>query len=127
MNQEPLSCLIRETHVSPRKKYRLASTSVPVLQVNGKSYRRMARPAMVVCVDSCDSNYITASVWAWVAPYSHHMTPAGSAYSAECGSSTALASSNSSVRGSLKLGRTGPPDNSSVRVRMRTLLGESYM
>ena len=103
MSREPSSCLIIETHVSPRKKYRLASTSVPVLQVNGKSYHSMARPAVVVCVDSCESNDITAFVLGWVAPYLHPMTMAGSTYRAERGSSTVSASSNSSTKGSLKL------------------------
>jgi phosphonoacetate hydrolase len=62
----------------------MASTSTPVLQVNGKSYHWMARPTVVVCVDGCEYDYITAAVQAGIAPYLHHMTMAGSAYVADC-------------------------------------------
>jgi len=43
----------------------------------------MARPTVVVCVDGCEYDNITAAVQAGVAPYLHHMTTAGSAYSAD--------------------------------------------
>ena len=59
-----------------------AQTS-PVLQVNGRSYRWMSRPAVVVCVDGCEDDYITAAIQAGVAPYFKEMTTSGSAYMAD--------------------------------------------
>ena len=59
-----------------------AQTS-PVLQVNGRSYRWMSRPVVVVCVDGCEYDYLTAAIQAGVAPYFKEMTTAGSAYMAD--------------------------------------------
>ena len=39
------------------------------ITVNGRTYRWMQRPLVVVCVDGCQYEYITAAVAAGVAPY----------------------------------------------------------
>ncbi len=39
------------------------------ITVNGRSYRWMDRPLVVICVDGCQYEYITAAVEAGVAPY----------------------------------------------------------
>ncbi len=40
------------------------------LAVNGRSYRWMARPVVVICVDGCEPDYISRAVAAGEAPAS---------------------------------------------------------
>ena len=39
------------------------------ITVNGRSYRWMDRPLVVVCVDGCEADYINQAIQAGVAPY----------------------------------------------------------
>jgi len=55
------------------------------LSVNGRSYRWMDRPLVVVCVDGCQHEYITAAVDAGAAPYlSRLLAGAGTGFMADC-------------------------------------------
>ncbi len=55
------------------------------LTVNGRSYRWMDRPLVVVCVDGCQYEYITAAVTAGVAPFlGRLLAGAGSSFVADC-------------------------------------------
>jgi phosphonoacetate hydrolase len=61
-------------------------TSGPTaLTVNGRSYRWMDRPLVVVCVDGCEYEYITAAVAAGAAPYlGKLLAGAGTSFVADC-------------------------------------------
>ena len=53
--------------------------------VNGRTYRWMNRPLVVVCVDGCEFAYITAAVAAGAAPYlGRLLAGAGSHFMADC-------------------------------------------
>jgi len=53
--------------------------------VNSRTYQWMDRPLVVVCVDGCQYEYITAAVAAGVAPFLGRLTAgAGTALSADC-------------------------------------------
>ena len=55
------------------------------LTVNGRTYRWMDRPLVVVCVDGCQSEYITAAVAAGAAPYLGRLLEgAGTIFMADC-------------------------------------------
>lgn len=55
------------------------------LVVNGRTYRWMDRPLVVVCVDGCQSEYITAAVAAGAAPYlGRLLAGAGTCFIADC-------------------------------------------
>jgi phosphonoacetate hydrolase len=55
------------------------------LTVNGRTYRWMDRPLVVVCVDGCQYEYITAAVAAGAAPYlSRLLAGAGASFMADC-------------------------------------------
>lgn len=56
----------------------------PALHVNGRSYRWMDRPLVVVCVDGCEFDYIRKAVAAGVAPYLGRMLAQGAAFEADC-------------------------------------------
>lgn len=57
----------------------------PNLTVNGRIYRWMDRPLVVVCVDGCQYEYITAAVAAGAAPYlSRLLAGAGTSFMADC-------------------------------------------
>jgi phosphonoacetate hydrolase len=57
----------------------------PNLTVNGRTYRWMDRPLVVVCVDGCQYEYITAAVAAGAAPYlSRLLAGAGTSFMADC-------------------------------------------
>ena len=58
----------------------------PEIRVNDRSYRWMDRPLVVVCIDGCQYEYITAAVAAGAAPFfSGGSSPApGLAIMAEC-------------------------------------------
>ncbi len=62
----------------------MTTQSSPVLHVNGRNYRWMSDPTVVVCVDGCEYDYITAAVKAGVAPYFQEMITSGTAYIADC-------------------------------------------
>jgi phosphonoacetate hydrolase len=55
------------------------------ITVNGRSYRRASQPVVVVCVDGCQYEYLTAAVSAGVAPFLGRLLGgAGTAYVADC-------------------------------------------
>jgi phosphonoacetate hydrolase len=55
------------------------------LTVNGRTYRWMDAPLVVVCVDGCEFEYITAAVAAGVAPFfGRLLAGAGTAFIADC-------------------------------------------
>jgi len=55
------------------------------LTVNGRTYRWMDRPLVVVCVDGCQFEYITAAVAAGVAPFLGRLVEGdGTAFLADC-------------------------------------------
>ena len=56
-----------------------------VITLNGRTYRWMDRPLVVVCVDGCQFDYITAAVAAGTAPYlGRLLAGAGSQFMADC-------------------------------------------
>jgi phosphonoacetate hydrolase len=57
----------------------------PNITVNHRHYRWMDRPVVVVCVDGCQFEYITAAVDAGVAPFLGRLLAGdGTAYTADC-------------------------------------------
>jgi phosphonoacetate hydrolase len=55
------------------------------ITVNGRTYRWMDRPLIVVCVDGCQFEYITAAVAAGVAPFlGRLLAGAGASFIADC-------------------------------------------
>ena len=54
------------------------------LEVNARSYRWMARPIVVVCVDGCEPAYLDAAIEAGVAPYIARMRKDGADLLADC-------------------------------------------
>jgi phosphonoacetate hydrolase len=55
------------------------------INVNGRTYRWMDRPLVVVCVDGCQYEYITAAVSAGVAPFlGRLLAGAGTCFIADC-------------------------------------------
>ncbi|WPG37278.1 phosphonoacetate hydrolase [Variovorax sp. EBFNA2] len=54
------------------------------LEVNGRSYRWMVRPVVVVCVDGCEPAYLDAAIAAGVAPYLDTMRKDGADLLADC-------------------------------------------
>jgi phosphonoacetate hydrolase len=59
-------------------------TSAPGVSVNGRSYRWMDRPLVVVCVDGCEFDYIRRAVAAGVAPCLGRMLASGAAFEVDC-------------------------------------------
>jgi phosphonoacetate hydrolase len=54
------------------------------LTVNGRSYRWMRDPLVVVCVDGCEYAYIEQAVAAGVAPFLKKMLEQGAAFKGDC-------------------------------------------
>ncbi|MDH6590184.1 phosphonoacetate hydrolase [Variovorax sp. TBS-050B] len=54
------------------------------LEVNARSYRWMAQPVVVVCVDGCEPAYLDAAVAAGVAPYIAQMRAHGADLLGDC-------------------------------------------
>lgn len=54
------------------------------LEVNARSYRWMAAPVVVVCVDGCEPAYLDAAIAAGVAPYLQRMRAEGADLLADC-------------------------------------------
>lgn len=52
--------------------------------VNGRSYRWMDRPLVVICVDGCEFDYIHEAVAAGVTPFLGRMMSRGAAFEADC-------------------------------------------
>ncbi|MBL8303828.1 MAG: phosphonoacetate hydrolase, partial [Ideonella sp.] len=56
----------------------------PDVSANGRRYRWMDRPLVVVCVDGCEPDYITQAVQAGVAPFLARMCTEGASLLGEC-------------------------------------------
>lgn len=54
------------------------------LEVNGRTYRWMEEPVVIVCVDGCEPAYLDAAVEAGVAPYLARMRAQGADLLADC-------------------------------------------
>jgi phosphonoacetate hydrolase len=52
--------------------------------VNGRSYRWMRKPVVVVCVDGCEPDYITQAIEAGAAPYLRRMCDSGASMLGDC-------------------------------------------
>ena len=59
-------------------------TATPGVTVNGRSYRWMDRPLVVVCVDGCEFDYIRRAVAAGVAPCLAACSQPGAAFEVDC-------------------------------------------
>jgi phosphonoacetate hydrolase len=55
-----------------------------LITANGRSYRWMDRPLVVVCIDGCEPDYITQAVQAGVAPYLKRMCESGTSLLGDC-------------------------------------------
>jgi len=58
--------------------------STETLEVNARTYRWMAAPVVVVCVDGCEPAYLDAAIAAGVAPYLKRMRAQGADLLADC-------------------------------------------
>ena len=54
------------------------------LNVNGRRYRWMDRPLVVVCVDGCEFDYVRKAVAAGAAPFLGRMLAEGAAFEGDC-------------------------------------------
>ncbi|HEV8501088.1 MAG TPA: phosphonoacetate hydrolase [Casimicrobiaceae bacterium] len=54
------------------------------MTVNGRDYRWMTRPVVVVCVDGCEPDYITQAIEAGAAPYLREMCERGASRLGDC-------------------------------------------
>ena len=54
------------------------------ISVNGRTYRWMERPLVIVCVDGCEPDYITQAMEAGVAPYLRAMCDRGTSLLGDC-------------------------------------------
>ncbi|MBI3376510.1 MAG: phosphonoacetate hydrolase [Betaproteobacteria bacterium] len=57
---------------------------IAAVTINGRSYRWMDRPLVVVCVDGCEFDYIRKAVEAGLAPFLGRMITGGAAFEADC-------------------------------------------
>ncbi len=55
-----------------------------MIESNGRRYRWMAEPLVVVCVDGCEFDYLTEAAAAGAAPFLAKLLAAGQAYKGEC-------------------------------------------
>ena len=54
------------------------------IEANGRSYRRLGEPLVVVCVDGCEYDYLTEAAAAGAAPFIGKLLEGGSAFKADC-------------------------------------------
>jgi phosphonoacetate hydrolase len=52
--------------------------------VNGRSYRWMDRPLVVVCVDGCEPDYVSRAIAAGAAPFLERLVASGTALQGDC-------------------------------------------
>ena len=62
----------------------MSNTPGRAVSANGRSYRWMDRPLVVVCVDGCEADYINQAIQAGVAPYLEKMCAQGVSLLGEC-------------------------------------------
>jgi phosphonoacetate hydrolase len=74
-----------ESRLIPQEDSMSASTQqINEINVNGRSYRWMDRPLVVVCVDGCEYDYLTRAAEAGVAPFLATLLANGTALKADC-------------------------------------------
>ncbi len=54
------------------------------LMVNGRSYRWMDRPVVVICIDGCEPDYVSRAIAAGAAPFLERLAARGTALQADC-------------------------------------------
>ncbi len=62
----------------------MISSSHAPIEVNGRRYRWMQKPVVVVCVDGCEPDYITQAIEAGVAPFLAKMCERGASTLGDC-------------------------------------------
>ena len=63
---------------------RNAADAERFVSVNGRRYRWMDRPLVIVCVDGCEADYITQAVQAGVAPFLKRACEQGASLLGDC-------------------------------------------
>ncbi|WP_317203616.1 phosphonoacetate hydrolase [Janthinobacterium sp.] len=58
--------------------------SASAIVVNGRSYRWMEQPVVIVCVDGCEQEYINQAIQAGVAPYLQSLAQRGTVLAGDC-------------------------------------------
>jgi phosphonoacetate hydrolase len=54
------------------------------IETNGRTYRWMSEPLVVICVDGCEFDYLTLAARAGVAPFIAKLLSGGSAFKGDC-------------------------------------------
>jgi len=54
------------------------------IEANGRTYRWMSEPLVVICVDGCEFDYLTLAARAGVAPFIAKLLSGGSAFKGDC-------------------------------------------
>ena len=62
----------------------MAQEKHAAITANGRCYRWMDQPLVIVCVDGCEADYITQAVEAGVAPYLKSMLQKGASLLGDC-------------------------------------------
>lgn len=62
----------------------MAKPGISSIKVNRRSYRRIDRPLVVICVDGCEPDYITQAIRGGVTPYLHAMCERGASLLGDC-------------------------------------------
>ena len=62
----------------------MTTTHARSISANGRTYRWMSRPLVVVCVDGCEADYINQAIQAGAAPYLQKMCAKGASILGEC-------------------------------------------
>jgi len=60
------------------------SEAARVIEVNGRTYRLPRQPAVVVCVDGCEPDYIAQAVAAGCMPWMARVLASGASVIADC-------------------------------------------
>ncbi len=58
--------------------------SATTITVNGRSYRRMEQPVVIVCVDGCEQEYINQAIQAGVTPFLAKLAQQGTVLAGDC-------------------------------------------
>ncbi|HTD03898.1 phosphonoacetate hydrolase, partial [Undibacterium sp.] len=58
--------------------------SATAITVNGRTYRRMEQPVVIVCVDGCEQEYINQAIQAGVTPFLAKLAQQGTVLAGDC-------------------------------------------
>src|SRR5258706_48668 len=76
---------VRSRHGKPRPFARSAEKmTARTIETNGRTYRWMSEPLVVICVDGCEFDYLTLAARAGVAPFIAKLLAGGSAFKGDC-------------------------------------------